>query len=178
MIWLKATFSFKLRNFSSVIQEVRKGVTPIVSTLLLIVIVVSVSVLAYMWSYVQFEGSRQAISREVEWSERYLLEDWIIEHVDVKCLLVGGVWRISLAIYVRNVGDVPTTIEDVFVNDGLKLSNLNTKVIPGASVKLPTILIGSFSCVCDCTEAAKDIKIRIVSERGKAVEYVASIFGG
>jgi len=81
----------------------RTGVSPVIATLLLIVIAVAAAVLAYIW-IIGYQGTLTQQASTAQLQERIKIE--AVEYS-------GG----SLTVYVRNIGDVAVTVDRLYVYD-------------------------------------------------------------
>lgn len=127
-----------------------------ISSLLLVSIVVSVSVLVYLWSYTQLDMLSNSFRMEVDFGELYLREDWTVEDA-----WIDGSW---LRMFVTNTGDVELVIEDVLFNDTLVASNLYTSIVPGDGAWI-NVSLGV---------AADRGYVTLVSERGRTQTFRVS----
>jgi len=81
----------------------RAGVSPVIATLLLIVIAVAAAVLAYIW-IIGYQGTLTQQASTAQLQERIKIE--AVEYTGT-----------SLKVYVRNIGDVKVNISAVYVYD-------------------------------------------------------------
>ncbi|MEM2305726.1 MAG: archaellin/type IV pilin N-terminal domain-containing protein [Candidatus Methanomethylicia archaeon] len=130
----------------------RKGVSPVIATLLLILIAVAAAVLVYMWvtGYV-----RTTATGGEEMAERIK-----IEAVSVS----SG----SLTAYVRNVGDVTATINAIYVID-------RGGSILGSSTGLSSSVgVGSITTVTVSATLTRGqhYTLRVVTKSGVEASYV------
>jgi flagellin-like protein len=82
----------------------KRGVSPVIATLLLIVIAVAAAVLAYIW-ITGYMGTLQAQAGAQQVQERIKIEGVKVD--------TGG----QITIYIRNIGDVAVTIDSVYLLD-------------------------------------------------------------
>ncbi|MCC5998741.1 MAG: hypothetical protein LM573_06655 [Thermofilum sp.] len=81
----------------------RTGVSPVIATLLLIVIAVAAAVLAYIW-IIGYQGTLTQQASTAQLQERIKIE--AVQYT-------GG----SLTVYVRNIGDVKVDVTALYVYD-------------------------------------------------------------
>jgi flagellin-like protein len=81
----------------------RAGVSPVIATLLLIVIAVAAAVLAYIW-IIGYQGTLTQQASTAQLQERIKIE--AVQYS-------GG----SLTVYVRNIGDVKVNVTALYVYD-------------------------------------------------------------
>ncbi|MEM3457697.1 archaellin/type IV pilin N-terminal domain-containing protein [Thermofilum sp.] len=81
----------------------RTGVSPVIATLLLIVIAVAAAVLAYIW-IIGYQGTLTQQASTAQLQERIKIE--AVQYT-------GG----TLTVYVRNIGDVNVVIDALYVID-------------------------------------------------------------
>ncbi len=137
-----------------------KGVTPVISSILLMAIVVSASILVYIWSISQLEGFRMVYGDEVDRAKHLLEEE----------LLIEDVWdpgNGTLLIYVRNIGKVEAVIVDVLlldVNDELIAAeySLNIYLSPG-----------DVSYISISYSGSTPFKVVVATEKGGRFEVLA-----
>ena len=84
----------------------RKGISPVIATLLLIVISVAAAVMTYIW-LTRYMGTLQSQAGTSQLQERVKIEGVKISEKDDKIT----------KIYVRNIGDVEVTIDAVYLID-------------------------------------------------------------
>jgi flagellin-like protein len=134
----------------------RRGVSPVIATLLLIVIAVAAAVLAYIW-ITGYMGTLQAQAGAQQVQERIKIEGvQVNENND----------QIS-AIYVRNIGDVTATIADVYLLDSsgnvLGSSTTTATVSPESS--------STISAPATTLTPGHTYIVKIVTTRGTEATY-------
>jgi flagellin-like protein len=143
----------------------KRGVSPVIATLLLIVIAVAAAVLAYIW-ITGYMGTLQAQAGAQQVQERIKIEGVEVNNND----------QIS-AIYIRNIGDVTVTIADVYVLDssGNVLGRLTTTatVTPESSstitaTTLPTLTPGHTYIVKIVTTKGTEATYQFTYRKGGA----------
>ncbi|RLF08115.1 MAG: hypothetical protein DRJ64_01705 [Thermoprotei archaeon] len=99
----------------------KRGVSPVIAVLLLVVIAVAAAVLTYIW-ILSYTGTLQQQSGTEQLQER----------IKIDGVQVSGN---TLTIYVRNIGDVKVNITSAYLlrNDNVLKSNtgLNVEIDPG-----------------------------------------------
>ena len=131
----------------------RKGVSPVIATLLLILIAVAAAVLVYMWvtGYV-----RTTATGGEEMAER----------IKIEAVSVSG--STLLTAYVRNVGDVTATINAIYVID-------RGGSILGSSMGLSSSVgVGSITTVTVSATLTRGqhYTLRVVTKSGVEASYV------
>ncbi len=132
----------------------RKGVSPVIATLLLILIAVAAAVLVYMWvtGYV-----RTTATGGEEMAER----------IKIEAVSVSG--STLLTAYVRNVGDVTATIDAIYVID-------RSGSIVGSSPNLSSeVSVGSVTTVTVngvTLTRGQHYTLRVVTKSGVEASYV------
>jgi len=120
-----------------------RGISPVISVLLMIVIAVAASLVAYAWvmGYLSFTTAKvgkaiqiQSISRDV-----------------------GD----AVTVWVQNVGDSQVTLSDVYVNDVLADSGLAIDLGATETAELP--LTGTYPGL--------QVKVKVVTSDGGFIEY-------
>jgi len=83
----------------------RTGVSPVIATLLLIVIAVAAAVLAYIW-IIGYQGTltQQASTAQLQ------------ERIKIEAVQYDSTTN-TLTVYVRNIGDVAVTVDRLYVYD-------------------------------------------------------------
>jgi flagellin-like protein len=103
-------------------REGRSGVSPVIATLLLIVIAVAAAVLVYMWT-VGYATQMRPTTPET--GERLKIEAGKLFYTG------AGNWHVNATLYVRNVGGSPTYIKSAYLlttaQDVIKRAN-TTKI--------------------------------------------------
>jgi len=133
----------------------RKGVSPVIATLLLILIAVAAAVLVYMWvtGYV-----RTTATGGEEMAERIKIEAVSVSSDSS-----------SLTAYVRNVGDVTATIDAIYVID-------RSGSIVGSSPNLSSeVSVGSVTTVTVngvTLTRGQHYTLRVVTKSGVEASYV------
>jgi len=106
----------------------RKGISPVIAVLLLVIIAVAAAILTYLWvlgyiGTVQREGGTEALQERIK-----------IEGVDISGNYLVGV-------YVRNVGDVEATVNAIYLIDPTGDSRLiftsSRTLDPGVVIRIP-----------------------------------------
>lgn len=99
----------------------KRGVSPVIAVLLLVVIAVAAAVLTYIW-ILSYTGSLQQQSGTEQLQERIKIDGVQVNDSNLK-------------IYVRNIGDVKVKITSAYLlkNDNVLKSNtgLNVEIDPG-----------------------------------------------
>ena len=101
----------------------RKGISPIIAVLLLVIIAVAAAILTYLWvlgyiGTVQQQGGTEALQ----------------ERIKIEGVSYDGS---ALTVYIRNIGDVQTTIDAIYVFDSTgtlaadPVTGLNMTLTPG-----------------------------------------------
>ncbi len=107
----------------------RKGISPIIAVLLLVIIAVAAAVLTYLWvlgyiGTVQQQGGTESLQERIK-----------IEGVEIS----GGTIN---TVYVRNIGDVNAEIDTVYLIDPTGSSTdcdvSNTELTPGTLSEIDT----------------------------------------
>jgi len=137
----------------------RKGVSPVVSSVLLTAIVVALGTSIFLWAVLLLNSYSQGISSSNLMSEEKLKEDFIVEHA-----VLNDTNR--LIIYVRNIGDIDVKIVSIWVyNETQLLFNIQLEegiVIYSQELKQIDRRV-DYSWV-----SGETYKIKIVSERGNS----------
>lgn len=140
----------------------RRGVSPIVSTILMTAIVVVLGTSIFLWGATIFSLSSQSISLSNTLAGEKLLEDFVIEHI----ILTSPH---NITIYVRNVGTEDVKIVSLYIYDimnssqstSLSLDSYNYIVYSGKLINITVELPVSWSWV------SGDIyHVKVVSSRG------------
>ncbi|RLE95487.1 MAG: flagellar biosynthesis protein FlaG [Thermoprotei archaeon] len=131
----------------------KKGVSPVIATLLLIIIAVAAAVLTYLWitgylGTVQQQGGTESLQEKIR-----------IEGVSYS----GG----TLYIYVRNIGDVRTVIGAVYVLDHTgtvrwSRTGLSTTINPGTQA--------TFTVSVSLRDGETYV-VKVVSQSGVEADY-------
>jgi len=127
----------------------RRGVSPVIAVLLLIVIAVTAAVLTYLWvlgymGTLQQQGGTQQLQEKIK-----------IEAVN------------ETTVFVRNIGDVSVTVDAIYVLNAsgviARSTGLGTTIDPGLvqSLSLPTV---SF-------EDGVTYIVKVVTEKGTEATY-------
>ncbi len=132
----------------------KKGVSPVIATLLLIIIAVAAAILTYLWitgylGTVQQQGGTEGLQERIR-----------IEAVSYS----GG----TLTIYVRNIGDVSTTVDAAYIIDHTGTvvksnTGLSTSLNAGAS---GTVTIGSVTL-----SDGETYVVKVVTTTGVEADY-------
>ncbi|RLF14091.1 MAG: hypothetical protein DRN06_07620 [Thermoprotei archaeon] len=88
----------------------RRGVSDIITNLLMAVVVLSVGLSVYMYSTTQFQTMSGAMDRLIQSHERELLEKFIITKVFL------NTHNDTITVVVYNYGGIDTDIRGVFIN--------------------------------------------------------------
>ncbi|MCC5999209.1 MAG: hypothetical protein LM573_09030 [Thermofilum sp.] len=100
----------------------RTGVSPVIATLLLIVIAVAAAVLAYLW-IIGYQGTLTQQASTAQLQERIKIE--AVQYS-------SG----TLTVYVRNIGDVAVTVDNLYVYDHtgtvIASGDVNISLDPGS----------------------------------------------
>ncbi|MEM1523318.1 MAG: archaellin/type IV pilin N-terminal domain-containing protein [Thermofilaceae archaeon] len=133
----------------------RKGVSPVIATLLLIVIAVAAAVLAYIW-VTGYMGTLQAQAGAQQVQERIKIEGVMIS---------GGTIQ---TVYVRNIGDTQVKIAAVYLLDsgGSVLGKIEqtTTLSPESATTISATTLPTVT-------AGKTYIIKVVTARGTEATY-------
>lgn len=145
-----------------------RGVSPVISSVLLTIIIVVVGVSVLFWG-INFLGlTGQSIVELVSIEEERLREDFIIEHI------IFNYNNNSLTLYVRNIGDIEIRIVSLYIMDYNASSNLETISLIDRNI---TVLIGKlihFNVEVSTPLIKGHVyMIKIISERG--VSYTIEV---
>jgi flagellin-like protein len=131
----------------------RTGVSPVIATLLLIVIAVAAAVLAYIW-IIGYQGTltQQASTAQLQ------------ERIKIEAVQYTGT---SLKVYVRNIGDVNVVINALYVIDktGTIIGN-NTNV--GLTLSPGQVNFGTVSASLNSGET---YTVKAVTQKGTEATY-------
>ncbi|MEM0011233.1 MAG: archaellin/type IV pilin N-terminal domain-containing protein [Candidatus Bathyarchaeia archaeon] len=134
----------------------RKGVSPVIATLLLIVIAVAAAVLAYIW-VTGYMGTLQAQAGAQQVQERIKIEG-------VKISSDGTIQTV----YVRNIGDTQVKIVAVYLLDsgGSVLGKIDqtTTLSPESAIAISATTLPTVT-------AGKTYIIKVVTARGTEATY-------
>jgi len=136
----------------------RRGVSPVIATLLLIVIAVVAAVLAYIW----VSGYMGRVTSQAEAGAPQLQERIKIDAVSVAAA------NNQATIYVTNIGDTAVTISGAYIlkedRTALCSSTPNTNINPGATDNVQ---------ISDCSFGAttQTYIARVVTSKGVQAEY-------
>jgi len=139
----------------------RKGISPVIAVLLLIVIAVAAAILTYVW-LTGYMGTLQAQSGAQQVQEKLKIEGVKVETGDNTIKVV----------YVRNIGDVTITISAAYLMDSsgnviAADTELEEELDPGESRGLEKLEnIGK-----EPLTPGKTYIIKVVSEKGTEVTY-------
>ena len=133
----------------------KKGVSPVIATLLLIIIAVAAAILTYLW-ITGYMGTLQAQSSTAQTQEKIKIEA-------VKASTS------AVTVYIRNVGDVVAKLDAIYVinakTGGVStvLSNIGQEITPGSvySKSLSGLSLSN----------GKSYIIKAVTETGVEVTY-------
>jgi len=146
----------------------RRGISPVIAVLLLIVIAVAAAILTYVW-ITGYVGTLQSQATAQQVQERLKIDGIKVDTSDEDVDLV----------YVRNIGDVQVKIAAVYLLD----SNGNILAINGSTLADDTLDPGELVTVKDknndeitwnppvTLESGKAYVIKIVTDRGTEVTY-------
>ncbi len=114
----------------------RRGVSPIVSTVLITAIIVVLGTTIFLWAVTMLGLSSQSISILTSAASERLMEDFVIEYV--KFYYDNN----SIAVYVRNVGQIHITIVSIYIQDINNTENfarisVNVLIPVGNLTKIP-----------------------------------------
>jgi len=109
----------------------RKGVSPVISALLLIVIVVAAFTGVYFWSLWQFQTYKFELERSYKEAMQAAQENLVVEFA-----WIDNNGRIKA--YLRNAGEIEACVMDVFFNDTLLERDLHLCILPGEGAWLNT----------------------------------------
>lgn len=134
----------------------RKGVSPVIATLLLIVIAVAAAVLAYIW-VTGYMGTLQAQAGAQQVQERIKIEGVTI-----------STQGIIQTVYVRNIGDTQVKIAAVYLLDsgGSVLGKIEqtTTLSPESATTISATTLPTVT-------AGKTYIIKVVTARGTEATY-------
>ncbi len=134
-----------------------RGITPVVSSLLMIVIVLAA--FSIVWGVTNNWITRQRWETKMQMKERLLIEDVWFRRVDDTYLIT---------IYVRNIGKIPVTIKEVYVDGKLfemSPSSLSLALKEGGFINVTK---AGWTWSQNST-----YRIKIKTERGTYVEVVS-----
>ena len=129
----------------------KKGVSPVIAVLLLIVIAVAAAVLTYLW-VLGYIGTVQSTGGTEQLQKRIKIE---------------GVNTVNNTVYVRNIGDIKVTIDAVYVLNATGVIASNTsieqEIDPGnvQEISLPSVT----------WESGKTYIVKTVTETGTEATY-------
>jgi len=120
-----------------------KGISPVISVLLMIAIAVAASLVAYAWvmGYMDFTTTKVG-----------------------KTIQIQSVSLDTNTVYVQNVGDADVVITDLYVNgelDAASASITSTPLIPGDTIGIPAVTV--------FTEP--QVTVKVVTSDGISAEY-------
>jgi flagellin-like protein len=137
----------------------RMGVSPVIATLLLILIAVAAAVLVYLWvsGYV---GTATRAQPEME------------EKIKIEAVSIGD--RTTITCYVRNVGGVDAVIVSAYLEaGGIVLTSTtaggSTSITPG---EVKTVTVGGLSL-----SAGRTYTIKLVTQTGVEASYTFRVAG-
>jgi len=134
----------------------KRGVSPVIAVLLLVVIAVAAAVLTYIW-ILSYTGSLQQQSGTEQLQERIKIDGVQVSDSNLK-------------IYVRNIGDVKVNITSAYLlkNDNVLKSNtsLNVEIDPGHVVDSITIDISGVSL-----NDGETYVVKVVTLKGTEASY-------
>jgi len=144
----------------STMTEKRRGVSPVIATLLLIVIAVAAAVLTYIW----VTGYMGKVTGTVEQTSAAQLQ----ERIKINAVSVSGG---SVTLSVANIGDVEVEISAVYVltADGTSICN-HTLSSPESITRGQTIDIPSGGFSCTLTSGTTYIA-KAVTSKGTEATY-------
>ena len=135
----------------------RKGISPVIAVLLLIVIAVAAAILTYVW-LTGYMGTLQSQAGTQQVQERIKIEgvkiDTDNDQVD--------------AVYVRNIGDVSVKIADIYIMDSS--GNVIEKISSTATLNPESTSTLSVSMSTKLSEGSTYI-VKVVTARGTEVTY-------
>ncbi|RLE67161.1 MAG: hypothetical protein DRJ47_00460 [Thermoprotei archaeon] len=135
----------------------KKAVSPVIATLLLVVIAVAAAVITYVW-ITGYLGTLQQQSGAQQVQERL--------KIDAVEIASSGK---ALTIYVRNIGDVQIKIADAYLLDeggSLKANKtINTSLDPGKT------LTAQLSWTDSSLTNGKTYVVKVITEKGTEATY-------
>lgn len=141
----------------------RKGVSPIVSSLLVTIIIIVIGVAVFAWAMNVLNLSGESMFSIITFSSEKMKEDIVIEHVTFYYS------NNSITLYIRNIGDIEVKIVDFFIQDLNSSSELEHVSLSDRNIIL---LIDEFEAVnirVSTSLVWGDIyMIKIVSDRGNS----------
>ena len=136
----------------------RKGVSPVVSSVLLTAIVVALGTSIFLWAVLLLDSYSQGISSSNLMSEEKLKEDFIVEHA-----VLNDTNRVIL--YVRNVGDIDMKVSSIWVYNS---SGILGKVSVNQVVHLEQLVVIDVRIENVSWVVGEVYHIKVVSERGNS----------
>jgi flagellin-like protein len=134
----------------------RRGVSPVIATLLLIVIAVAAAVLTYIW-VTGYMGTLQAQAGAQQVQERIKIEGVQVNNNQIS------------AIYVRNIGDTKVKIADVYLLDSS--GNVIDKASPSTTLDPASSTTISGELPTTTLQSGKTYIVKVVTERGTEATY-------
>ncbi|MCS7105293.1 MAG: hypothetical protein NZ954_06990 [Thermofilaceae archaeon] len=135
----------------------RKGVSPVIATLLLIVIAVAAAVLTYIW-VTGYMGTLQAQAGTQQVQER----------VKIEGVKISGNKLSEL--YVRNIGDVRLNISAVYLLDSAG-ATIGQSTLTGGQIVGPEALATITSLPQESLNAGETYIVKVVTTRGTEATY-------
>ncbi len=137
----------------------RKGVSPIIAVLLLIVIAVAAAVLAYIW-IVSYTGTLEQQAGTQQLQERIKIEG--VEYDGT-----------TLTIYVRNIGEVDVTVDAAYIFDASgtvidSATGLGVTLTPGQVSTAGQVTIDGGLTLND----GSTYTVKVVTDKGTEATYV------
>ncbi|MCS7386197.1 MAG: hypothetical protein NDF55_05605 [archaeon GB-1867-005] len=129
----------------------RKGISPVIAVLLLIVIAVAASVITYSWITWFLTVQQQQAASMIR-----------IEEVDLSELHSN---EPKIKIYVRNIGTVKVTIDAVYINATIHLLTSEVTINPGELEEITVPISGSN------LKSGHAITIKVATKAGTFATY-------
>ena len=134
----------------------KRGISPVIATLLLIIIAVAAAVLTYLW-ITGYMGTLQAQSSTRQTQER----------IKIEAVQVSGT---TITVYVRNVGDVNCVVDAVYIINATSGSIIGSNTGVGLSLapgNVNTVAVTLGSGLTD----GKTYIVKVVTQTGVEVTY-------
>jgi flagellin-like protein len=124
-----------------------KGISPVISVLLMIAIAVAASLVAYAWVMGYMDSTTAKVGETIQ-----------IQSVSNPTGIVSDM------VYVQNIGDSAVTIMDLYVDGALNNGALSQPLDPEATVGIP--VVGGFAA-----DSALKVTVKVVTANGISAEY-------
>ncbi|WP_153801345.1 archaellin/type IV pilin N-terminal domain-containing protein [Hyperthermus butylicus] len=136
-----------------------RAVSPVVATALLIIIAVATAVVLYLWV--------SGMVSSTPTSQTKLQEAIRIEAVDVTNKQIT-------AVYIRNVGDVPATIDAIYVIDATTGQVINSANNIGATINPGNLYLYTYDVPVDVSQYTSVI-VKAVTSNGIEATYLVVV---